>query len=45
MAAVRKWEMLAASKVKMSGSEKNKSEQEDKQHIFDEHIRQFLRKK
>ena len=37
--------MLAASKVKMSGSEKNKSEQEDKHYIFDEHIRQFLRKK
>ena len=30
MAAVRKLEMLAASKVKMSGSEQNKSEQDNK---------------
>ena len=34
IAAVRKWEMLAASKVKMSGSEKNKSEQEHIQHFL-----------
>ena len=33
-AAVDKWEMLAASKVKMSGSEKNKSEQELKHQNF-----------
>ena len=34
IAAVSKWETLAASKVKMSGSEKNKSEQEHKQQKF-----------
>ena len=34
MAAVRKLEMLAVSQVKMSGSEKNKSEQEDKEQNF-----------
>ena len=43
IAAVRKWEMLAASKV--SGSEKNKSEQEHEQQNFGEHIRQFLHNK
>ena len=32
--AVRKCEMLAANKVKMSGSEKNKSEQEHKQQTY-----------
>ena len=36
VAAVRKWEMLAATKVKMSGSEKKKSERE--------HVRHFLHK-
>ena len=34
MAAVRKLEMLAVSQVKMSGSEKNKSEQENKEENF-----------
>ena len=34
MVAVRTLEMLATSKVEMSGSEKNKSEQEDKQQNF-----------
>ena len=36
IAAVKKWEMLAASKVKMSGieSQKKKIEQEQKQHFF-----------
>ena len=37
--------MLATSKVKISGSEKNKSEQEHKQQFFGEHIRPFLHKK
>jgi len=37
IAAMRKWVI--------SGSEKNKSEQEHKQQIFGEHIRQFLHKK
>ena len=46
IAAVRKWEILAASKVEMSGSAKNKSEQnEHKQQNFGEHIWQFLHKK
>ena len=34
IAAVRKWEMLAASKVKMSSSETNKCGQEHKQQNF-----------
>ena len=34
IAAVSKWETLAASKEKMSGSEKNKSEKEHKQQKF-----------
>ena len=42
IAAVRKWEMLAASKVKMSGSEKIKSERNTSNKIFGEYIRQFL---
>ena len=42
MAAVRKWEMLAASKVKMSGSEKIKRERNTSNKIFVEYIRQFL---
>ena len=42
IAAVRKWEMLAASKVKMSGSEKIKSERNTSNKIFVEYIRQFL---
>ena len=36
VAAVRKWEMLAATKLKMSGSDKKKIEQE--------HVRHFLQK-
>ena len=42
IAAVRKWEMLAASKVKMSGSEKIKSERNTSNKIFGEYKRQFL---
>ena len=42
IAAVRKWEMLAASKVKMSGSEKIKSERNTSNKIFGEYIPQFL---
>ena len=38
---VRKWEMLATSKVRISGSEKQ-IEQEHKQQNFGEHIRHFL---
>ena len=34
IAAVRKWEMLAASKEKMSSSKTNKSEQEHKKQNF-----------
>ena len=34
MAAVRKWEMLAAAKVKISGSEKKKREQEYMRHLI-----------
>ena len=42
--ARKKWEMLAASKVKISGSEKE-SEQEHKQQFFGENIRHFLRER
>ena len=45
---VRKWEMLVASKVKMSGSEKKynktKSEKEHNQQHFFEYIQHFLHK-
>ena len=34
IAVVRKWEMLAASKVKMSGSEKDKGKRDHKQQNF-----------
>ena len=37
--------MLATSEVKISGSEKNKSEQEHKQQFLGEHRRQFIHKK
>ena len=37
VAAVRKWEMIAATKVKMSDSEKKKKSQQ-------EHLRHFLQK-
>ena len=43
-AGVRKWEMLAASKVKMGGIEKNKREHETNNKLFGKHIRQFLHK-
>ena len=43
IAAVRKWEILAASKVKNERQWKQ-SEQEHKQQIFGDHIRQFLDK-
>ena len=43
-AGVRKWEMLAASKVKMGGIEKNKTEHETNNKLFGKHIRQFLHK-
>ena len=43
--AVRKWEMPAASKVKMSGSEiKIKANMNSGNKIFGKHIRQFLHK-
>ena len=37
-----KWEMLAASKVKMRGSEKIKANMNRGNKIFGKHIRQFL---
>ena len=39
MAAVRKLEMLAVSKVKMSDSEKKKTNRKTSNKIFGEHIR------
>ena len=43
--AVRKWEMPAASKEKMSGSEiKIKANMNSGKKIFGKHIRQFLHK-
>ena len=42
--AVRKWEILAASKVKMSDSEKIKENMNTGNKIFGKHIRQFFRK-
>ena len=36
--------MLAASKVKMGGIEKNKTEHETNNKLFGKHIRQFLHK-
>ena len=41
MAEVRKWEMLAASKVKMSGSEKTKVNMNTGNKIFGKYIRQL----
>ena len=38
IAAVKKWEMLAASKVKMSGSEKIKANMNTGNKIFGKHI-------
>ena len=43
--AVRKWEMLAASKVKMSSSEKIKVNRNTSNKIFAEHVQKFLHKK
>ena len=34
IAAVRKWEMLAASKVKLSGSERKKNQENRKQNLW-----------
>ena len=42
IAAVKKWEMLAASKVKMRGSEKIKANMNRGNKISGKHIRQFL---
>ena len=44
IAAVRKLEMLAASKVKMSGTEKIKANMNTVNKIFGKHIRQFVHK-
>ena len=45
LAALKKWEMLTASKVKMSGSEiKIKANMDSESKIFGKHIRQFLHK-
>ena len=44
IAAVRKLEMLAASKVKMSGTEKIKANMNTVNKIFGKHIQQFVHK-
>ena len=44
IAAVRKLEMLAASKVKMSGTEKIKASMNTVNKIFGKHIQQFVHK-
>ena len=42
--AVREWEMLAASKVKVSCREKKSDKEHKHDNIFGEHIRQFFPK-
>ena len=44
IAAVRKLEMLAVSKVKMSGTERIKANMNTGNKIFGKHIRQFVHK-
>ena len=42
IAAVRKWDMLAASKMKMSGSENIKAYMNTGNEIFGKHVRRFI---
>ena len=45
IAVVRKWGMLAASKMKMSGSAKESEQEHTQQFVFFENIQHFLHKK